>query len=88
MSESKVNLIVSQKATKRTGEKSGFLAELNGYLFYNTNSSETVNYGLRHYWKCKDCPARLITTSDDIVASVGEHLCEKSAKDVRFCLNI
>ena len=79
----KFTLIVSQKKTKRVDPKSGFIAELDGYLFYN--SKDTVTFGWRHYWKCKDCSTRLTTTDDDQVASVGTHVCEKSLKEVSFC---
>jgi hypothetical protein len=84
MADRRVTLIVSQKKSKRIGTKSGFVAELDGYLFYNDNSKDTVTFGWRHYWKCKDCSTRLITTEDDLVISVGSHLCEKSEKEVTF----
>jgi len=84
MTTQKINLIKSQKGTKRGNSKSGDVAELSGYLYYNTNSANTVAFGVRHYWKCINCPARMTTTNEDIVASVGKHSCEKSAKEVSF----
>jgi hypothetical protein len=85
MSARTVQLIASQKASKRTGTKSGFLALLDGYIFNNFNSANTVSYGWRHYWKCKNCSARLITSEEDVVVSVDPHACEKSMKEVSFC---
>lgn len=84
MERRKVRLIKSQSESNREGTKSGFLAVLDGHIFRCTNSANTVTFGLRHYWKCTNCPARLITTDDDTVASVGTHLCERSEKEVSF----
>ena len=84
MSAQKIRLIKGQKESKKAGSKRGNIAELDGYLFIGTNSAETLALGTRHYWKCLNCPARLTTTSNDQVASVGTHICEKSAKDVGF----
>jgi hypothetical protein len=79
-----VQLVATQKRSKRVGTKSGFYALLDGYLFVNTKSKNTVSYGLRHYWKCKNCSATMTTTNDDAVVSVGTHCCEKSLKEVTF----
>jgi hypothetical protein len=80
-----IELIPSQKQSKRVGDtKAGFYALLDGYLFTNTKSKNTVSFGLRHYWSCKNCNATLTTTDDDTVISVGAHTCEKPLKQVSF----
>lgn len=79
-----VQLVPSQKKSKRAGSKSGFFALLDGYLFAYGDFKSTVSFGIRHYWKCKNCMARLTTTEDDAVVSVGIHSCEKSIKEVGF----
>lgn len=85
-----VELIASQKRSKRTGTKSGYYAKLNGYLFTNTKSRMTVSFGLRHYWKCKNCNACMTTDDNDEVIVVGKHSCEQSMREVilLICLNI
>jgi hypothetical protein len=77
-----VELIKSQKRPKNDNPKAGYVAILDGYKFYYDKMKDSVNLGMRYYWQCGNCHARLIIGEDNVVTSVGDHSCEKAPKEV------
>lgn len=76
MTVRQVELLPSQKRSKRVGVKAGFIAILDGYTFQNDKSKELTSTGqVSHYWHCeiKTCGARIITDDQDTTLSLPNH---------------